>query len=281
MLYEPVKDRLIRLAKRSQLLRRFYYVMLNAVFLRSWYVRRTIRAIIAQHGGEPVRVLDAGTGLGQFAFYIASLSGSVRVHAVDINEEYLEYARRFISKTRCAPRVTYGVEDLTDLKTAGPYDVILSVDVMEHIEQDVEVFRQFARVLRTGGRVVINTPSDLGGSDVQEAGDESFIGEHVRDGYGREELSSKLESAGFEIERVTYTYGRWGSLAWRLLIKIPMQLIAVSPILLVAVVPYFLLVLPVGLLLNALDTATDNDSGTGILVVARKCSEPTERADSR
>ena len=273
MLYEPVKDRLIRLAKRSQLLRRFYYVMLNAVFLRSWYIRRTIREILSQHGGEPVRVLDAGTGLGQFSYYIASRSSSVRVHAVDINQEYLDYARRFISKTRCAPRVTFAIEDLTRLKTSGPYDVIISVDVMEHIEEDVEVFRHFARVLRTGGRVVINPPSDLGGSDVQGAGDESFIGEHVRDGYGREERSSKLESAGFAVEQVTYTYGKWGSLAWRLLIKVPMQLISVSPLLLVLVVPYFLLVFPVGLFLNALDTRADNISGTGILVVARKRGE--------
>ncbi len=270
MLYEPVKDRLIRLAKRSQLLRRFYYVMLNAVFLRSWYVRRTIREILSKYGDEAVRVLDAGTGLGQFACYAASRSNSVRVHAVDINEEYLDYARRFIGRTGFAPRVTFGIEDLTKLTTAGPYDLVLSVDVMEHIEDDVEVFRHFARVLRAGGHVVINTPSDLGGSDVQAAGDESFIGEHVRDGYGREELSSKLESAGFGVEQVTYTYGRWGSLAWRLLVKIPMQLFSVSPILLVVVVPYFVLVLPFGLFLNALDTRTDNESGTGILVVARK-----------
>ena len=65
---------------------------------------------------------------------------------------------------------------------------LLSVDVMEHIEEDVEVFRHFHRVLKPGGHVVINTPSDLGGSDVQDSEDESFIGEHVRDGYSRDDL---------------------------------------------------------------------------------------------
>jgi SAM-dependent methyltransferase len=194
----------------------------------------------------------------------------VRVHAVDINPEYLDYARRFISSTRCAPRVTFGIEDLTRLKTAGPYDLVLSVDVMEHIEEDTRVFTHFERVLRPGGHVVINTPSDLGGSGVSSAGDESFIGEHVREGYGREELSSKLQSAGFDIDEVTYTYGRAGSLAWRLLVKIPLQMIALSPALVVIVIPYFLLALPVGLVLNALDTRANNEHGTGILVVARK-----------
>lgn len=270
MLYEPVKDILIGLAGRSQLLRRLYYVMLNVVFLRSWYVRRTIRGLLSESVAESTRVLDAGTGLGQFAYYAASRNSNVRVHAVDLNDRYLEYARRFISRTRCAPRVTYGVEDLTRLKTAGPYDLILSVDVMEHIEDDVGVFRHFARVLRPGGHLVVNTPSDLGGSDVRKAGEESFIGEHVRDGYSQEELSTKLQSVGLQVTAADYTYGKAGALAWRLLIKIPMQLISASRLLAVIAVPYFLLVLPAGIVLNAIDMHTTNETGTGILVVARK-----------
>jgi 2-polyprenyl-3-methyl-5-hydroxy-6-metoxy-1,4-benzoquinol methylase len=270
MLYEPVKDRLIGLAARSQLLRQLYYVMLNVVFLRSWYVRRAIRRLMSESGAESIRMLDAGTGLGQFAYYAASRNPNVRVHAVDINKHYVEYARRFISRTRCAPRVTFGLEDLTRLRTAGPYDLILSVDVMEHIEDDVGVFRHFARVLRPGGYVVINTPSDLGGSDVREAGEEGFIGEHVRDGYSQEELSEKLQSAGLKVTDTIYTYGKAGSLAWRLLIKIPMQLISASRLLAVIAVPYFLLVLPVGIVLNALDMRTANETGTGILVVAQR-----------
>jgi SAM-dependent methyltransferase len=270
MLYEPVKDRLIGLAKRSQLLRRVYYVMLNVVFLRSWYVRRTIRRLLTSKGGDAVAVLDAGTGLGQFACYTASRFPAARVHAVDLNQNYLDYARKFIAGTNCADRVTFGIEDLTRLTTSGPYDLVLSVDVMEHIEEDVEVFRHFYRVLKPGGHVVINTPSDLGGSDVQGSEDESFIGEHVRDGYSRDDLSAKLESAGLAVEDVIYTYGTPGSIAWRLLIKIPMRLISMSWLLVVLVIPYFLLVLPLGILLNALDTARRNDHGTGILAIASR-----------
>lgn len=270
MLYEPIKDRFIRAAAGSQVVRRLYYMMLHVVFLRSWYVRRALQRIIGRMDGAEVRVLDAGTGLGQFAYYMVRRYPAVRVHGVDINESYLEYARRFIGKTRCADRVTYAVEDLTRLQSSGPFDLVLSVDVMEHIEEDVEVFRQFERVLRPGGRVVVNTPSDLGGSGVEHAGDESFIGEHVREGYGREELESKLSAAGLRVEEVTYTYGVAGSLAWRMLIKIPMRLLSMSPLLAILVAPYFLLVLPFGVLLNALDVAADNERGTGILVVARK-----------
>ena len=58
---------------------------------------------------------------------------------------------------------------------------------------------QDPEALRPGGYVIVNTPSDLGGSDVSGEGDESFIGEHVRDGYNRAELEAKLVRAGFEI----------------------------------------------------------------------------------
>ncbi len=49
-----------------------------------------------------------------------------------------------------------------------------------------------------------------------------------------------------------------------------MQLISISRLFAVIAVPYFLLVLPAGILLNAIDTRTANERGTGILVVARR-----------
>ena len=163
------------------------------------------------------------------------------------------------------------VDDLRQLQAPGPYDLILSVDVMEHIDDDRAVFRHFARVLAPGGYVLVSTPSDLGGSDVCTARrDSSFIEEHVRNGYNRAELQGKLSEAGLETERSLYTYGSYGSLAWRLLIKYPILLAGRSKILLLLLPFYYLPVLPIGLLLNALDMRRDNPTGTGLLVVAHK-----------
>ena len=46
------------------------------------------------------------------------------------------------------------------------YNIILSVDVMEHIEEDVLVFQNFYKSLKNNGVLLISTPSDKGGSDV-------------------------------------------------------------------------------------------------------------------
>jgi hypothetical protein len=68
---------------------------------------------------------------------------------------------------------------------------------MEHILEDVQVFRNFHRSLKQGGMLLISTPSDQGGSDVHGEGEASFIEEHVRDGYNIKDIEDKLRSAVF------------------------------------------------------------------------------------
>jgi 2-polyprenyl-3-methyl-5-hydroxy-6-metoxy-1,4-benzoquinol methylase len=267
--YDPIKDRFGDLAAGSTVKTRILFTLLHIVFLRAWYVRRELRRQLAPNNG-PVRMLDAGTGFGQFSYWVARRFPHISIDAVDIKEEYLSRARTLFSNTGLSDFATFLIDDLTRLKVQGPYDLILSVDVMEHIEDDEEVFRNFFRVLRPGGVVLINTPSDLGGSDVQEGNEGSFIGEHVRDGYNREELVDKLSRAGLKAKSSIYTYGFFGSLSWRLLVKWPMQILNFSWLLAPILPLYYLLVLPVGMCLNALDMRRPNERGTGLLVVAER-----------
>lgn len=269
MYYDPIKDRLGRFFSRHPVLQKIFYALLHTVFLRSWYVRRELQELM---GGRPspVDVLDAGTGFGQYAYYIAGAFSNARVLAVDIKPEYLENARRFVERTAVRDRIEFQKHDLTTLDLDRSFDVILSVDVMEHIEDDVGVFRNFARLLKEGGHVVINTPSDRGGSDVGAEGEEGFIDEHVRPGYGMDELCAKLKTAGLEPVRALYTYGMYGSRAWRLLIKRPMQMLARTRAAYALLPLYYLVALPAGTILNALDVRAENETGTGLIVVARK-----------
>jgi hypothetical protein len=92
----------------------------------------------------------------------------------------------------------------------------------------------------------------------------------VRDGYNLDALKAKLREAGLEPVRSLYTYGPYGSLAWRLLIKQPIQLLGKSYAFLILLPLYYLFALPVGLFLNAVDVRQDNQTGTGLIVIARK-----------
>lgn len=245
--------------------------MLDLFFLRAWHVKKELRALFRQFDrNKTVRVLDAGTGFGQYAYYICRTFPNAQVLAVDVKSDYLDTARTFFARTGLEGCATFAYEDLTELKTAGPFDLILSVDVMEHIEEDRKVFDNFFEVLHEGGYVLINTPSDLGGSDVHDASEEGFIGEHVRDGYNMEELKGKLAASGLSTVQARYTYGKYGSLAWRFLIKYPISLLSFNKIFVILLPLYYIPVVPIGMLLNALDVRSRNARGTGLIVVASK-----------
>ena len=93
MKYDPIKDRLGRIASRHPLLQRLLYGLLNLLFLRAWYVRREVQHLLgAIPDDRPHRVLDAGTGFGQYAYFVARTFPNAQVRAVDVKTEYLDRA---------------------------------------------------------------------------------------------------------------------------------------------------------------------------------------------
>jgi hypothetical protein len=118
--------------------------------------------------------------------------------------------------------------------------------------------------------LLINSPSIYGGSDVHEEEGESFIGEHARTGYSREDLESKLLPLGFKTYRCRYTYGFWGDKAWRLGIKYPMLLLNVSKLFFLILPVYYLVTFPFTLLMMFIDYTGNNKIGSGINFIAYK-----------
>lgn len=267
MHYDPIKDSLGNVVRRSVLLRRLFYTVLGLMFLREWHVKREIRRQITRN--RPIDILDAGSGFGQYSYYMGRRFPASRIVSVDVKADQIEDCRTFFN-ARGIRNCSFAVADLTTMDHENRYDFILSVDVMEHIEDDRSVFRNFFRALRPGGKVFINTPSDLGGSDATSPDDPSFIGEHARNGYNAEEIRGKLEDAGLAVQYVRYTYGPYGSAAWRLGIKIPMQLLNISRAFFLLLPVWYLVVLPLALPLMAVDYIRTNPRGTGLNVLAVK-----------
>ncbi len=268
MRYDPVKNIIGRAVRNSVVLRKLLYKLLGLLFLREWYVKRELRRVF-RLPDPPQSVMDAGSGFGQYTYFVATRFSGVKVYAVDVKAEQIDDCRAFFQKAGVR-NVEFHVEDLTAMNHSERFDLILSVDVMEHIADDATVFRNFHRALKQGGVVLINTPSNLGGSDVHAPDDTSFIEEHARAGYGVDELRTKLESAGFMVERIVFSYGRWGSMAWRLGIKYPMLMLNATKLLFIVLPFYYIFVLPIVLPLMYLDYVSKNKTGTGLLVVAGK-----------
>ncbi|MBI4429726.1 MAG: class I SAM-dependent methyltransferase [Ignavibacteriales bacterium] len=265
--YDPIKRTLGSFVGSKVILRKLFYRILGLMFLREWHVKRELRSLLS--GVQNAKVFDAGSGFGQYSYYCARRFPGLSVLAVDVKEEQVADCKAFFQKAGIQ-NVDFAVEDLLEAKHTHEFDLVLAVDVMEHIKDDVLVFRNFYRALKAGGALLVNTPSNLGGSDAHSASDESFIGEHARVGYDMEEIGTKLESAGFAMQRLQYTYGRAGSIAWRIGIKIPMLMLNRSTLFFFLLPVYYAITLPVFFPLMYMDYVRPSKQGTGLLVVARK-----------
>ena len=269
MKYDPVKRRIGLVVGRRIWLRRLFYFLLDTLLLRTWHVKRAIRSF-AQERGTNASILDAGSGFGQYTWRMWRMNRDWEILGVDVKQEQIDDCNSFFSRTAASEKTSFAFADLTTWSKEEAFDMILSVDVMEHIEDDRAVFRNFYSSLKKGGQLIISTPSDKGGSDVTHDHDDSFIEEHVRDGYGVEEIKEKLSTAGFNDISVKYTYGRPGKISWKLSMKIPVLMLNRSWLLGIFLPFWYILIMPFALLLNWADSVMVHKEGTGLLVVAKK-----------
>ena len=269
MQYDPIKHSLGKIFNRTPSLRILFYRLLDLLLLRSWHIRREIKNLKAD-GFNPLKIADAGSGFGQYVYYLAKTFPRAAIRGLDIKQEQVDDCNAFFTSIGLQEHVTFEYADLTSLRAGETYDMILCVDVMEHIEEDRIVLVNFYNALKPGGMLLISTPSDKGGSDVHHAHDSSFIDEHVRDGYGKEEIEEKLKSAGFSELNIRYSYGKPGKLSWKLSMKNPILLLNVSKLFLVLLPFYYILVYPVCYFLNMADVRREHPTGTGLIVMSKK-----------
>ena len=269
MQYEPIKRSVGRFFTGPPVMRKILYSLLDLLLLRTWHVKKALRKIACQFPGD-ASVLDAGSGFGQYTWRMSRMNARWNIKAIDINSEHVGDCTRFFDKSKLTGRVVFERGDLTTLSDLNIYNIILSVDVMEHIEEDVKVFRNFYNSLQNNGILLISTPSDKGGSDVHNDEEESFIDEHVRDGYSIQEITEKLTLAGFRDIEASYTYGKPGNISWRLSMKYPVRMLNLSNLFFIILPFYYLIFFPVSVILNFFDLYYKHKTGTGLLVTARK-----------
>jgi len=269
MHYDPVKNIFAKFIKIHPSFRILFFKILDLMFLRSWYVRRELKRIRSIFKDKNIKIYDAGTGYSQYVYFMLNHLKPCSIYAVDVKEDWIQDISDFYKKIG-KNDVSFAVEDLTNVNHREKFDLIISVDVMEYIVEDVKVFENFYRALRPGGFLLVNTPSIFGGSDVHDDDDESFVGEHARNGYSIEELEAKLHPLGFKTNKSFYTYGFWGTLAWKLGIKYPIILVNSSKLFLILLPFYFLVTFPFTLLFMFFDYKSNNKVGTGLTFMAQK-----------
>jgi len=107
------------------------------------------RDAIRRHLSPGDKVLDAGCG--HYLTFSKELSDTAQVTGIDLES-------KLDTDNHARPFAVRG--DLGSLPFPNSYfDLVISRSVVEHLEDPERVFREFNRVLRPGGKVVVITPN--------------------------------------------------------------------------------------------------------------------------
>lgn len=224
--------------------------------VRSMYFQKAIHKIT--EAMNPQRILDVGSGIGSYVFELSRQFPSSRVDGWEIDRKKLAFSRKFADE-QAFRNVSFSFGDITHKPPVRAYyDVVLTVDVLEHISDYKKALTHMHQVLKPGGFLYIHTPQQNQKRffrlfDTWEHED------HVREGFNPHSLRKEMEKIGFRDVTVRNTFGFFGSLTWE------MNHMLLSKSFVLAGLLYPLLYMA-----SRLDGLVNNKKGLCISVIARK-----------
>ena len=98
----------------------------------------------------------------------------------------------------------------------GSFDIVLALDLIEHVQDDRAALDGLLRILRPGGRLILFTPAFAFLWSAQDR-----VSHHYRR-YTAEDLRGKLHAAGYAIEKLSYANTLLFPIVWagRLLLRV-------------------------------------------------------------
>jgi 2-polyprenyl-3-methyl-5-hydroxy-6-metoxy-1,4-benzoquinol methylase len=173
---------------------------------RNYY--RTILKFFRPYVGD--RVLEVGAGIGTFSSFLLGLMNVRELTTLEPAVNLFPLLdRRFSEDSRVKCVNGY----LHDYPPSEDIDTVVSINVLEHIENDGGFLRSAQQVLAPGGTILLFTPAMpmLYGSLDRQFG-------HNRR-YTKRGLAQELRSAGFSLESLRY-FDLPGILGWFLATRI-------------------------------------------------------------
>ena len=166
-----------------------YWHMARQKILKRW-IKQYVSKIVQK---EKLSLLDVGCGRGLYLKYFSN----------DYDCAGLEPEISLLKKARMInPRVWQAGLPLKDGIVNEKFDIVLLLDVLEHINDDVAALKSLKQVLNNRGRMIINVPAHGWlWSTIDE------VSGHKRR-YTMSSITKVVEEAGFCLKQIRY----WGSL---------------------------------------------------------------------
>jgi SAM-dependent methyltransferase len=136
-------------------------------------------------------LVEVGCGTGYVLAGLRDAYPSIELTGVELFSEGLRIAARRV------PDAALLQADARRLPFEEEFDVAAVFDVLEHIDEDMTVLQQLARVLKPGGGLLVTVPQHPW---LWSSADDAAA--HQRR-YTRTDLERKIRDAGFELVRMT------------------------------------------------------------------------------
>lgn len=165
---------------------------------------------------HPIEVLDAGCGSGLFSFWLAQRLPGSSILGIDENAQAFQQMIKLKVLTG-VKNLCFDQKDLRHLTYQKLFDLIVCMDVLEHIQEHELVISRLRDALRTDGWMIIHVPRRhqeqfrAFGSWVQwnDHG-------HVRDEYTQDEIKALIQHAGLQILSFQTTFRPGQAPFWEL-----------------------------------------------------------------
>lgn len=164
--------------------------ILGACVAQHWYYRAKAKAICRMLAGKsPTRILDVGSGSGYFSRHLLTHTTAVESWCVDTS-----YADARVDSE--------GGKAIHFQRSVGEVDadLVLMMDVLEHVDDDVALLRQYAGKVPAGSRFLISVPA----FETLWSQHDDFLGHKRR--YTLSGLEHVVAEAGLQVERGAYYF---------------------------------------------------------------------------
>ncbi len=151
--------------------------------------RRLVRALLDGH--TPKSILDIGCGTGETLSFLHKLYPTAKLQGIDVLPEAVIYTKKRKHKAE--------IGDATKLKfKASSFDALLILDVIEHINNDVQVLKEAKRVLTKDGVIIVTAPAMA----LIWSNHDKNQGHYRR--YSRDGFETIAKKAGLTVEYISY-----------------------------------------------------------------------------
>ena len=175
-----------------------------------------LKRVLESEIKEGSTIFDIGGYDGFISYNLKKLFPKLNITTIDIEKTGLQEATERGLNALYASALELPIRD-------NRVDVVLCLDIIEHVKEDSRLIKEISRVLKKGGKVILSTPMQNGISFPLISKEKSKIINknwgHVRMGYDLKELEILFKNDDLAIEKTSKYFNLFTKLAYLFLLS--------------------------------------------------------------